>query len=291
MSFRLATGFYYQPPFYRELRDLAGVVHDDVKAQQSIHIVLGSDYYFLALGREFKLTTEVFYKFLDEIVPYKVDNLRLRYLAKNDAVGYARGIDMRLFGDFVPGVESWASISFLQTEEDLKDDYYYVRRNAEGDTIVPGYTYDQVAVDSSIVNPGYIPRPTDQRVNFGLFFQDYLPKFPTYKVQLSFLFGTAFPFGPPGKDRYKDVLRGATYRRVDIGFSKQIIGDNVKRKPHSKLLRKFEAIWITLEVFNLLQANNISSYLWITDVSTARQYAVPNYLTGRQLNVRLNLKF
>ncbi len=291
LSLRFAAGYYYQPPFYREMRDLVGVVHKDLKAQQSIHLVLGNDYYFLALGREFKLTTEIFYKFLDELIPYKVDNLRLRYLAKNDAVGYARGIDFRLFGDFVPGVESWASISFLQTEENLSDDFYYIRRNAEGDTIIPGYTYDQVAVDSSRIEPGYIPRPTDQRVNFGLFFQDYLPKFPTYKMQMSLLFGTAIPFGPPGKDRYKDVLRSPTYRRVDLGFSKQIIGENVKRPPHVKLLRKFESIWITLEVFNLLQANNVSSYLWITDVSSARQYAVPNYLTGRQLNLRLNFKF
>jgi hypothetical protein len=291
LSFRFAAGYYYQPPFYRELRDLTGAVHKDLKAQQSIHMVLGSDYYFLALGREFKLTTEVFYKFLDELIPYKIDNLRLRYLAKNNAIGYARGIDFRLFGDFVPGVESWASVSFLQTEEDLTDDFYYTRINSDGDTIIPGYTYNTVAVDSFRNMPGYIPRPTDQRVNFGLFFQDYLPKFPTYKMQLSLLFGTALPFGPPGKDRYKDVLRSPAYRRVDIGFSKQLIGDNVKRAPRSKMLRKFEAVWITLEVFNLLQANNVSSYLWITDVSSARHYAVPNYLTGRQLNVRLNLKF
>jgi hypothetical protein len=291
LNFRFATGYYYQPPFYRELRDFKGVIHTDLKAQQSIHLVLGSDYFFLAMGREFKLTTELFYKFLDELIPYKVDNLRLRYLAKNDAVGYARGIDFRLFGEFVPGVESWASLSVLQTQEDLTDDVYYVRRNAEGDTIVPGYTYDQVAVDSSAVHPGYIPRPTDQRVNFGLFFQDFLPKFPTYKMQLSLLFGTALPFGPPGVDRYKDILRSPTYRRVDLGLSKQIIGEDVKRKPHGKFFGKFESIWITLEVFNLLQANNVSSYLWITDVTTARQYGIPNYLTGRQLNLRLNLRF
>jgi hypothetical protein len=291
LNFRFATGYYYQPPFYRELRDLKGVVHDEVKAQQSIHLVLGSDYLFLAMGREFKLTTELYYKFLDELIPYKVDNLRLRYLAKNDAVGFARGIDFRLFGEFVPGVESWASLSVLQTQEDLTDDFYYTRVNAEGDTIIPGYTYDQVAVDSFRNEPGYIPRPTDQRVNFGLFFQDFLPKFPTYKMQLSLLFGTAIPFGPPGTDRYKDILRSPTYRRVDLGLSKQLIGEDVKRKPHGKFLRKFESVSITLEVFNLLQANNVSSYLWITDVTSARQYGVPNYLTGRQLNLQLSTRF
>lgn len=290
-SLKFSAGYYYQPPFYRELRDMHGEVHTDLKAQQSIHFVLGSDYYFLALGREFKLTSEVFYKILDELIPYKIDNLRIRYLSANNSKGYARGIDFRLFGDFVPGVESWASLSLLQTKEDIADDYYYVRYNAQGEEIISGYTYDQVATDSVRVEPGEIPRPTDQLINFGLFFQDYFPKWPTYKMTLSLLFGSKLPFGPPGPDRYKDVLRSPTYRRVDIGFSKQIIGEDVKRPPKIKLLRKFEAIWITLEVFNLLQVSNVSSYIWITDVTNDRKYAVPNYLTGRQLNLRLNFKF
>ncbi len=291
LSFRAAAGFYYQPPFYREIRNLSGELNEDVKAQQSIHFVIGNDYTFLWLGREFKLTSEIFYKLLDDLVPYKVDNLRLRYLGENSAKGYSRGIDFRLFGEFVPGLESWASISFLQTEEDIKNDYYYTYVNAEGETIIPGYTADQQAVDSTRHEPGYIPRPADQRLNFGLFFQDCLPKAPTYKMQLSLLFGTGLPFGPPGKDRYTDILRTPQYKRVDIGFSKQIIGEGVKRPPHSKFFRKFESIWICLEVFNLLQVDNVSSYIWITDVSNARRYAVPNYLTGRQLNLRLNLKF
>jgi hypothetical protein len=291
LSLKFSAGYYYQPPFYRELRDLQGVVHPELLAQQSIHLVLGSDYYFLALGREFKLTSELFYKFLDDLIPYKIDNLRIRYLAKNNSKGYARGMDFRLYGDFVPGIDSWASLSFLQTQEDLSDDSYYIRVNAEGDTILSGYTYDQVAVDSHRVEPGYIPRPTDQIVNFGLFFQDYFKKWPTWKMQLVLLFGSKLPFGPPGPDRYKDVLRMPTYRRVDIGFSKQIIGEDVKRPPKIKFLRKFEAIWISLEVFNLLQVSNVSSYIWITDVSNDRKYAVPNYLTGRQLNLRLNFKF
>jgi hypothetical protein len=291
LSLKFSAGYYYQPPFYRELRDMQGVVHTDLRAQQSIHLVLGGDYYFLALGREFKLTTEVFYKFLDELIPYKIDNLRIRYLSANNAKGYARGIDFRLFGDFVPGVESWASLSLLQTKEDIKDDYYYVRYNAEGEKIISGFTYDQVATDSVRIEPGEIPRPTDQLFNFGLFFQDYFPKWPTYKMQLSLLFGSRLPFGPPGPDRYKDVLRSPTYRRVDLGFSKQIIGEDVKRPPKIKLLRKFEAIWVTLEVFNLLQVSNVSSYIWVTDVTNDRKYAVPNYLTGRQLNLRLNFKF
>ena len=288
---RAAGGYYYQPPFYRELRDLNGKVYPNTKAQKSIHAVIGGDYLFLAMGREFKLTTEIFYKFLEQLIPYKINDIRIRYLPNYVSKGYARGIDFRLFGDFVPGAESWISLSFLQTEEDLKDDYYYRYFNAEGEEIISGYTFDKVVKDSVKVEPGYIPRPTDQRVSFGLFFQDYLPKFPTYKMQLTMLFGTSLPFGPPGKDRYKDVLRAPTYRRVDIGFSKQLIGDEVKKKPNGKFMRNFESLWIGLEVFNLLQVGNVASYTWITDVSNARKYAVPNYLTGRQVNVRLSAKF
>lgn len=291
LSFRAAGGFYYQPPFYRELRDLDGKIFTDVKAQQSIHAVAGTDYTFLALGREFKLTAELFYKFMEDLIPYKIDNLRIRYLPGYTAKGYSRGIDFRLFGEFVPGTESWASLSILQTEEDIASDFYYIRYNAAGERIIPGFTFDQFAVDSTKIEPGYIPRPADQRVNFGLFFQDYLPKFPTYKMHLNLLFGTALPFGPPGKDRYKDVLRTPPYRRVDIGFSKQIIGDDVVRKPSGKIFTHVKAFWIGVEVFNLLQVSNIASYNWITDVSNARRYAVPNYLTSRQINLRVNLRF
>ncbi|MBP6335427.1 MAG: TonB-dependent receptor [Bacteroidia bacterium] len=273
VSFRLAGGVYYQPPFYRELRDQQGVIHTDVKAQKSIHIVLGSDYTFLAFGREFKLTSEIYYKILENLIPYKIDNLRIRYLPQYASSGYARGIDFRLFGDFVPGVESWASLSFLQTEEDLEGDFYYTE-------------------DSVRVEPGYIPRPADQHVTFGMFFQDYLPKFPTYKMQLSLLFGSALPFGPPGDERYTDVLRTPTYRRVDLGFSKELIGEDIPRKSKkNKLTGNLKSLWIGLEVFNLLQVSNVASYTWITDVSNAQQYAVPNYLTGRQLNLRVNAKF
>ncbi|HRH65884.1 MAG TPA: TonB-dependent receptor plug domain-containing protein [Bacteroidia bacterium] len=291
LNFRAAGGYFYQPPFYRELRDLDGNLHPETKAQQSIHGVVGADFTFLALGREFKLTSELFYKSLDRLIPYKVDNLRLRYLPDMKSKGYARGIDFRLFGEFVPGAESWASLSILQTEEDIQDDFYYIRYNSSGEEIIPGYTYDNIAVDSTRIEPGYLPRPADQRVSFGLFFQDYLPKFPTYKMSLTLLFGTALPFGPPGHDRYKDVLRTPTYRRVDIGFSKQLIGDEVKRKPKSKFLGNLESLWIGVEVFNLLQVSNVASYNWITDISNARKYAIPNYLTARQLNIRLNAKF
>ena len=284
LSFRLASGFYYQPPFYREMRDLNGNINYNIKAQRSIHFVAATDYQFLKWGREFKFTAEAYYKMMDHLIPYKVDNVRIRYLANNNSKGYATGLDMRINGEFVNGVESWASLSLLKTEEDIKGDYYYKYFNSDGKEIVPGYTVNNKAVDSTRFEPGYIPRPTDQRVTFSLFFQDYLPKFPSYKMHITLVFGTGLPFGPPGTNRYKDVLRVPSYRRVDLGFSKTIIDEDKPNKSRLAVIRNLKAMWLSLEVFNLLQVNNTVSYTWITDV-TARQYAVPNYLTSRIINV------
>ena len=289
-SFRLASGYYYQPPFYRELRDLEGHVHTDIKAQRSIHIIGGMDYLFLSWGREFKFTVEAYYKFLDNLVPYKIDNLRIRYLGSNSAKGYATGIDMRINGEFVSGVESWASLSVLKTEEDIEDDFYYTYYNSEGEVIVPGYSANDVATDSIKTTPGYIPRPTDQRFTFSLFFQDYLPKIPSFKMNLTLIFGTGLPFGPPGEDRYKDVLRFPPYRRVDLGFMKVFIDEDNPKKYRFKPVNSIKSLTLALEVFNLLQVNNTVSYLWVTDV-TNRRYAVPNYLSARTLNLRLNVSF
>lgn len=291
VNFRAAAGVYYQAPFYREIRSLDGTLYPTTPSQKSIHFVLGNDFTFLAMGREFKLTSEVYYKALEELIPYKIDNLRIRYLPEYRSSGYSTGIDFRLFGEFVPGTESWASLSFLKTEENLQGDFYYNRYNQYGEKIIPGYTYDQVAVDSVRIEPGFIPRPADQRVSFSLFFQDYLPKSPTFKMSLFLAFGTGLPFGPPGEDRYKDIFRAPPYRRVDISFSKQLVGEDVVKKPKSKVLNGLESMWIGLEIFNLLQVSNVASYTWVTDVSNARKYAVPNYLTMRQLNLRLNVRF
>jgi hypothetical protein len=173
----------------------------------------------------------------------------------------------------------------MKTEEDIKDDFYYNYYNESGDLIIPGYTQDATPTDSVRIEPGYIPRPTDQRVNFSLFFQDYLPKFPTYKMHLTLIFGTGLPFGAPDSPIYKHTLRFPPYRRVDIGFSKQLISERTKFKDKNPL-KFIRNAWISLEVFNLLGVNNTVSYIWVTDVNN-RQYAVPNYLTPRQLNVRL----
>jgi hypothetical protein len=287
--FKFATGYYYQPPFYRELRDLQGNINYNLKAQTSIHFVLSSDYNFKAWNRPFKLITEAYYKILDNIIPYQVDNVRIRYSAVNNAKGYVQGIDLKINGEFIKDLESWASVSFMQTQEDIKGDYYYEYYNSDGQKIIPGYTANNVATDSTMFTPGYIPRPTDQRINFGLFFQDKMPLIPNLKMHLNMIFGTGVPFGAPGSQRYQQVLRMPSYRRVDVGFSYQLMSEQqiAERKSTGKFIK---SVWLSLEVFNLLDTDNTVSYIWVSDV-TNRQYAVPNYLTNRQLNLRTIIKF
>ena len=294
-NFRLSWGYYYQPPFYREMRDLNGQVNQDIKAQTSIHYVLGSDLYFtMGKGKEedkrkFKFTAELYYKQFKNLIPYEYDNVRIRYYATNNANGYAGGIDLKLFGEFIKGIDSWVSLSVMKTEEDLVDDYYYDYYNASGEKIVSGFTFDQVATDSVRNEPGFIPRPTDQRVQVGLFFQDYVPKIPDLKVNLHFVFATGLPFGPPTNERYKDVQRMPPYRRVDIGFSYDLLKNDRKRNSES-VFRHINNAWISLEVFNLLGINNTISYLWIRDINS-RVYGIPNYLTNRRVNLKLSMNF
>ncbi len=260
MLFRFATGYYYQPPFYKEIRDLSGNINQDIQAQQSIHFVLGVDYQFKSWGRPFKLVTEIYYKYLNYLIPYNVDNVRIRYLGENMAHGFATGIDTKVFGEFVRGIDSWASLSVMESKEDIDNDEH-----------------------------GYIPRPADQRVNFGLFFQDYLPKNPSYRVTLSLLYGSGLPFGPPNAERWEAYHRMPSYRRVDIGFSKILKNEDVELSTANPL-HFFKSLIITAEVFNLLDINNTVSYLWVEDIR-GRQYAVPNYLTSRRLNIKLMAKF
>ena len=267
--FRAASGIYYQSPFYKELRTPEGTLNHNIRAQKSTHYVIGADYLFYSWGRPFKWITEVYYKDLENLIPYKVDNVRIQYLANDLSNGYAKGIDMKINGEFVSGVESWASLSVMKTEEDIVGDYII---NADGSTS----------------EAGFIPRPTDQRVNFSIFFQDYIPGKPNYKMHLNMLYGTGLSFGPPKSEKHQDVLRIPDYRRVDIGFSAVLKDENKKSK--IKWLNAFNSIWVSAEVFNLLDINNTVSYLWVADVS-GRQYAVPNYLTARQLNAKLILSF
>lgn len=270
ISIKAAWGVYYQPPFFREFRNFDGTINNQIRAQRSIHYIVGGDMNIKIWNRPFKLFGEAYYKQLDNLIPYELDNVRIRYYANNSADGYATGLDMRLNGEFVPGTESWISVSLLQTEERIKD--AIITNPATGDRI----------------EPGFVRRPTDQRVNVSVMFQDYLPSFPTYRMYLNLVYGSGLPFGPPDRNRYGDTLQMPAYRRVDIGFMKSIIDENEKNKTGWK--RNFESLLVGIEVFNMLDINNTISYLWIQDVE-ARTWAVPNYLTARRVNFRVLCKF
>ena len=262
-TFRFATGFYYQAPFYKELRDttmLNGIstvsLNKNIKSQRSIHFVLGGDYTFRLMDRPFKFTTEVYYKALSNLIPYTVDNVRVVYYGKNMSKGYATGIDFKIFGEFVPGTDSWLTFSLMSTKEKI--------------------------------NGKMIPRPTDQRYNLSLYFTDYFPGTDRWKMTLKAALADGLPFGPPhtGKDRFN--FRAPSYKRVDLGMSYRLL--NNEDKHLYKFGKLIKNAWIGLDAFNLLGINNVNSYYWITDI-TNTQYAVPNYLTGRQINLRFSVDF
>lgn len=286
--FRFSTGFYHQPPFYKEMRNIDGTLNRDIESQKSVHFVLGSDWNFTAWGRPFKFVTEVFYKHLENLIPYEITNVRVRYFADMQSKGYSTGIDMKVNGEFVKGVESWASLSLMTTQEDIDGDYFLQPYNDE-DELISAETENNVVAYTKEKEIGYRARPLDQRMSFSLFFQDYLPKNPTYKMNLSLHYSTGLPVNIPGTKNFNNESRLPSYRRVDIGFSKQIIGEeNRLRKGH--FLNNLNSMWLSLEVFNLLQIKNTISYFWVTDVNN-NQLAVPNYLTPRQVNLKLNVSF
>lgn len=287
--YKFSTGFYYQPPFYRELRDIQGNLHLNMKAQQSMHFVFTADKDLKLWNRPFKMTVATYYKHLNNIIPYEIDNVRIRYFATNNATGYATGADFRITGEFVKNLESWLSIGLLKTMEKSPDYIHYIYYNKDGQQIIPGYTFDQKATDSVKIDPGYIPRPTDKLVTVNLFFQDYLPKLPDFKMNLNLVFGSGLPFGPPNHKRWEQTNRMPFYRRVDVGFAYQFIKSDREKKSQN-IFNSIQSAWVFLEVFNLLQVNNTVSYTWLKDV-TGRMYAVPNYLTNRQLNIRLYIQF
>ena len=258
MFFRLSGGLYHQPPFYRELRDADGAVQANVKAQQAIHIVLSNDYNFKMWNRPFKMVSELYYKSLTDVNPYTLDNVRIRYAAANNAKGYAQGFDFRMNGEFVPGTESWISFGYLKTEE-----------NSD--------------------NKGYISRPTDQRLKFGLLFQDYMPRIPTVKLYLNLVYNTGLPGGSPSyADPYLYQNRLRDYRRADIGFSKVIIdGKNTSTK---RWLKNVKELALGLEIFNLFNNQNAITNTWVRDVYSKTQFAIPNYMTNRVFSVKLNAR-
>ncbi len=284
-------GLYAQPPFYREMRNLQGEVNLDLKAQKSVHALLGFNYGFKIFNRPFRFSTELYYKYLYDLVPYEFDNVLIRYAGRNSSTGYVAGIDLRLSGELVKDNESYVSMTILQTAENIDGDFYDVYLDEAGNAVEAG---SPDAVSSERRYPGNIPRPTDQRVVFNMFFQDHLPKNENFKMHLNLVFASGLPFGPPDNDRYRDTLRIPPYRRVDIGFSARLYNRDTRIKKRESdpkgFGRAFENVWATLEVYNLLGINNTISYLWIKDLNNTT-YAVPNYLTARLINFRVVFRF
>ena len=266
---KAAMGVYYQPPFYRELRNINGVLNPAIKSQRSTHFVLGGDMNFKMWDRPFKIFTEAYYKVLNNLIPYEIDDVRLRYLADKTSNGYATGVDFRINGEFIRNEESWFSLSYLNTKEDIVGDTY---KDSDG----------------SIKEVGYLRRPTDQRITAAIYFQDALPRFPKNKMYLNLLFGTGMPSSPPGSPQLRNTFTVPQYKRVDIGFARAIYDEDNKGK--GNLTKKIKELKLSLEVFNLLNINNTLSYLWVQDL-TGTTYAVPNYLTARRLNFRLYMMF
>lgn len=261
MVFRLSGGLYHQPPMYRALRDSTGQVVPEVKAQQSVHVVLGNDYSFKLWDRPFKLVSEAYYKHLTNVNPYTLENVRIRYRARNDVEAYAYGLDLRLNGEFVPGTESWFSFGYLKTEE------------------------------RQIGRSDYISRPTDQRLKFAALFQDYVPNIPKLKLYLNLVYNTGLPGGSPQfADPYEYQTRLPDYQRVDVGFFYAL------KEPKDKLdsqhwLSKFESIDIGFEIFNMFDRLNSITNTFVRDATTRNQFAIPNYLSPRVFNLKLRTRF
>lgn len=266
LTFRLATGLYYQSPFYKELRtttkDTNGndsvALNNNLKSQRSIHFILGGDYTFRASGRNFKVSADLYYKKLDNLIPYTVDNVKIRYYGENCAKGYAMGMDVKFFGEFVPGTDSWISFSLMQAEQSI--------RGSE-----------------------YVPMPNSQGYNVSLFFQDYFPGYKRVKLNLKGVISGGLPLTPPRQGYEDGYFRTPAYKRVDIGLSYQLAGGTDAIMDRG-FFRHLKNIWFGLDVFNLFDIKNINSYYWITRAD-ATQFAVPNYLTGRQINARLIVDF
>ena len=258
MIFKLSGGVYHQPPFYRELRDYNGEINYDVKAQKSIHLVASNEYSYSMWNRPFKLTSDIYYKDITNVNAYTVDNVRIRYLADNNAKAYAYGLDLRLNGEFIKGTESWFSFGYLNTKENID-------------------------------NQGYIPRPSDQRLKFGILFQDYIPNIPDLKMYLNLVYNTGVPGGAPSyANSYDYQNRLPDYKRVDLGISYVIVNGEKNYKKGWK--KNFSDLSIGLEIFNMFDIQNSITNTWVRDVYSKRQYSIPNYLTPRLLNLTIDMK-
>jgi hypothetical protein len=259
MIFRISGGLYHQPPFYRELRDSTGTVRPNVKAQQSVHLVLGNDYSFKLWNRPFKLVSELYYKSITDVNPYTIENVRIRYAANNNAKAYAYGLDMRLNGEFVPGTESWVSFGYLKTEENIND-------------------------------RGYIARPTDQRLKFGVLLQDYVPRIPSLKMYLNLVYNTGLPGGSPNyADPYDFQTRLRDYKRADLGIF-YVLADQNKTFSNGHWLHPFKELTLGFEIFNIFDVQNSITNTFVRDASTQQQFAIPNFLTPRIFNLKLGMR-
>lgn len=261
ITMRFATGLYYQAPFFKELRDTTtqnGITYASLnskaKSQRSIHFIAGFDYRFRMNNRSFKFTAEAYYKALGNLVPYSVNNVKVVYYGSNESSGHAAGIDLKLYGEFVPGTDSWLSLSLMNTSMKL--------------------------------NGKSIPLPTDQRYAINMFFTDYFPGTDRWKMSLKLALADGLPFSAPHQELESNVFRAPAYKRADIGLSYRLLNNDGKQRKHIQLRN----IWLGAECLNLFGINNVNSYYWITDV-TGGQYAVPNYLTGRQINFRVTVDF
>ncbi|UZT98478.1 TonB-dependent receptor [Chryseobacterium fluminis] len=259
MLFRLSGGVYYQAPFYKEIKDLEGNFNQNIKSQRSLQMILANDYEFEMYDRPFKLTTEAYYKKMDDLIPYYMDNVRIRYSGKNNASGYAYGLDTRLYGEFVPGIDSWLSASYARVYENI---------DGRGD----------------------IPRPTDQRFRFAMFYQDYMPAFPQMRVNLTLVYAMGLPTGAPVfTDPYQYQKTLPSYKRVDLGLSYAFIDPKEKNKAYG-FWGNFDELTLGVQVFNAFNIRNTVANQWITDANTNLMYPVPVRLTGRFFNVKLEFK-
>ena len=278
IGLKLASGYYAQPPFYKELRKPDGEVNEDVKAQKSFHFLAGYSAGFGppgSEGRKYKFILEAYYKSLHDLISYEVDNVRIRYAGENNATGYLTGIDMRINGELVPGAESWINLSFLRARERLGN-VQHLKRDIG---------------DEEAVEVQDVPRPTDQFMTLNVFFQDYLPNNENFRVHLNTSIGTGLPFGIKDNNTvYRNTYRYKPYHRVDIGFSAKLWGRNNGEKQAPGFLSFSRDSWISLEIFNLLQVRNEASRTWIKTIFKS-QYAIPNYLSSRRLNLKIRLEF
>lgn len=286
---KAAIGSYNQPPFYREMRRPDGTINTQLKAQKSWQGSLGLDYNFKMFGRAARIQTEAYYKSMTDVVPYDIDNVRLRYFGENNAKAWATGIEARLFGELVPDAESWISIGFMKTKEDINGDHYYRYKNAAGE-FIDASSNDKVPTDSLRTDVGYIRRPTDRLVTFGMFFQDYLSTNKNFRVYLNALYGSNLPYNIPNSVRFRNALQIDPYMRVDIGFSALLLDpDKGNRRSHSPF-RNFKSIWASFEVFNLIDRPNTISYMLVKDFAN-NIFTMPNRLTPRLVNLKLVAKW